>query len=123
MAAKSTYLSDAMLDAVLKDTAYTSPTTVYLALFDGDPATTGTEVSGGSYARQSAAFNTAASGSTTNSAAISFTGMPATTVNYCAIYDALTAGNLLYYASVTSLTINAGDTVSVAVAAITVTES
>ena len=112
-----------MLDAVLKDTAYTSPTTVYLALFDGDPATTGTEVSGGSYARQSAAFNTAASGSTTNSAAISFTGMPAATVNYCAIYDALTAGNLLYYDSVTSLTINAGDTVSVAVGAITATES
>lgn len=121
---KSTYLDNAMLNAVLRDTSYTSPTTVYIALFNGNPASGGTEATGGSYARQSAAFTSASAGSTQNSASITFSNMPATTISYIAIYDASTGGNLLYYAAAaSSKSTNAGDTVSIASGGIVVSES
>lgn len=123
MSAKSNYLSDKLLDSVLKDTAYSSPTTVYLALFNGNPNSGGTEASGGSYARQSCTFGSASSGSSATTADITFSSMPATTVDYVGIYDASTAGNLLYFGSVTSITTNSGDTVKCLTGNLTVSES
>ncbi len=54
MAEFSNYLENKVLDHVLRNTSYTSPTTVYVGLYTSDPtdAGSGTEVSGGSYARQ-----------------------------------------------------------------------
>lgn len=121
MAAFSDYLENALLDHVLNNTALTSPTTVYVALFT-DTATGGeleagtltNEVSGGSYARQSAAFDAPAGGATANSAGISFTDMPAGTVSYVAVMDAATAGNVLFHGALTtSRTLNAGDTFTI----------
>jgi len=60
MGSKTNYLEDAMINAVLRNTSYTSPATVYLGLFTADPTDSGSqtnEVSGGAYARQSAAFD------------------------------------------------------------------
>ncbi len=117
--AKSTYAIDAVLNAFLRDTAYTSPTTVYVGLLDGT-----TEVSGGSYARQAVTFGAPASGTVTSTDAQTFSSMPATTVTNVGIYDAATAGNQLYQAAATaSKTTNAGDTVTIAIGGITVTES
>jgi len=54
MAEFSNYLENAIINAVLRNTSYTSPTTVYVGLFTNDPtdADAGTEVStsGTSYA-------------------------------------------------------------------------
>ena len=49
----SNYLENALINATLRDTTYTSPATVYVSLWTTDPtdAGSGTEVSGGSYAR------------------------------------------------------------------------
>jgi hypothetical protein len=124
MPAKSTYLNNKLLAQVLTATAYTPPAAVYAALFNGNPTSGGTEVTGGSYTRQAAAFTAPASSSTSNSAGLTFSNMPATTVSYIAIYDASTAGNLLYYAPATaSKTTNPGDTVTIAAGGIVVTES
>jgi hypothetical protein len=121
---KSSYLDTAFLNVALRNTAYTAPTTVYTALFNGIPGGGGTEASGGSYARQATAFVAPSSNSTSNSALLTFTNMPALTVNYVAIYDALTAGNLLYYAAATAAkTTNVGDTVTIAIGGITVAEA
>lgn len=51
--AKSNYLEDALLNHVLRNTAYTPPTTVYAALYLSDPTDEdkGQEVKGGGYAR------------------------------------------------------------------------
>lgn len=59
MAKLSDFLEEELLDHVLRDTAYTAPATIYLALYKTDPtdADTGTEVDGAGYARQSVAFN------------------------------------------------------------------
>jgi hypothetical protein len=97
----SDYLENKLLDHVLKNTAYTPPEKVYLALFTSDPtdAGTGTEVSGGAYTRQEIAFGAASSGTSSTTADIAF---PVATANWgnvthIGIYDAATAGNLLFH--------------------------
>lgn len=98
---KSDYLENKLLDHTLKNTAYTSPAAVYAALFTTIPtdAAPGTEVSGGSYARQAITFGAAAAGASANSVAVTF---PAASAPWgaCvafAIFDALTVGNMLYW--------------------------
>lgn len=114
------YLEDKLRDHVLRNIAFTSPTTVYLALFT--TATTdaggGTEVTGGSYARQAVAFTAGAAGSgaADNTAAESFSNMPAATVTHAALFDAVTGGNMLLHAPLTTpKTTNAGDTLTFAI--------
>jgi hypothetical protein len=114
MAEMGNYLENALINAVLRNTSYTSPTTTYLAVYTSDPtdADTGTEVTGGSYARQEITFGSPSNGVTTNSAAIEFPQATASwgTVTHVAIRDALTSGNLLFHTPLdTSKTINNGD--------------
>lgn len=124
--AKSTYLINNLLNVALRATAYTTPTTVYVALYTSNPtiADTGTEVTGGSYARQAVTFAAPSAGAVANSAALTFTNMPAATITHIGIRDALTLGNLLHFAPATASKVtNVGDTVTVAVSAISVSES
>lgn len=123
--AKSNYLENKILDHVLKNTSYTSPTTVYCALFTAAPGETGggTEVTGGSYARQAVTFSTAASGESHNSADIVYTLMPAATVTHFGVYDASTAGNLLYYGAFSaSKTTTSGDTLTIPASGLSISE-
>lgn len=116
---KSSYAITSVLNVLLRATAYTTPTTVYLALLNA-----GTETTGGSYARQAIVFAVPSAGSVASSTAQTFTSMPATTVSQIGVYDALTAGNQLYLIAVTAnKNTNVGDTVSVAAGAITISES
>ena len=128
MDAKSNYLEDALLNHVLRNVSFTSPTTVYLALFTVAPtdAGGGTEVTGGSYARQAMTFGAPASGVVSNSGSVTFplAAAPWGTVVAIGIFDALTLGNLLYYGNMTtSKTIGTNDQLSFANAAITVAET
>lgn len=101
MAEMANYLEDALINAVLRNTSYTSPATVYVALYTSDPtdADTGTEVSGGSYARTAVTFGAPSNGVTTNSASVTFPTATASwgTVSYIGIRDASTSGNLLFH--------------------------
>ena len=110
----STYLQNAVINATLRATSYTSPATVYVGLFTTtlNAAGTGTEVSGGSYARTAVTIGAPSSGASTNSANVVFPTATASwgTVTYMGVYDASTAGNLLYFAPLTtSKTIDTGD--------------
>ena len=112
----SDYLENKVLDHILGTTSYTMPT-AYLALYTVAPtdSSAGTEVSGGSYARKTIAFNAASSGAAVNSANIDFTGMPTATVVAVAVCDALTSGNILVYGTLTSSrAVTAGDTLRIA---------
>ena len=106
MAAASDYLELKILEHTLGITSFTAPSTTYLALFTSDPtdAGTGTEVSGGSYARQSISWNTPASGATTNSADVTFPQATGNygTVTHIGIFDASSAGNLLYHGALSA---------------------
>ena len=126
MAEISDYLEKKILDYVLRDTADWAPAAVYLALHTADPvdAGSGAEVSGGSYARQACAFDAAhaTGGNTANTDAESFTVMPACTVTHVGVWDAASSGNLLFHTAVdTSKAVLAGDTISVAAGAVTIT--
>jgi len=140
MPGKSDYLENAVLNTWFRNGTYPTPgTNIYFALHTADPldAGTGTEVSGGSYARVAVARNVttnfaapsdvAGAQQTQNSNAITFPAPTANwgTVTHVGIWDASTAGNLLYSAALTtSRTINNGDGApSFAAGAITISES
>jgi len=116
MAGFSDYLEDKVLDHVFGGNAYTAPGTLYVALYTVAPTDTGggTEVSGGSYARQSGAFSVSGTNPTTasNTAAIEY---PTATADYgtvvaVGIFDASSSGNLLAYANLTtSKVVSTGD--------------
>ena len=111
------YLENKLIDHFLGTDSYTMPTDVYIALFTVAPtdAGGGTEVTGGSYARQVATFSTASDGATSNDTNVDFTGMPAATTVAIGIFDALTSGNMLLYGTLTTnKTTDAGDTLRIA---------
>lgn len=112
---KSNYLENKIIDHVLRNTAYTPPSTVYAALYTSNPGEgdTGTEVTGGSYARQSAAFSAASGGATANTGVITFADVPAATITHVGLRDALSGGNLLYSVALTTpiTTISGADVV------------
>jgi hypothetical protein len=127
MSAISNYLENALLNATLRNTSYTSVATVYAALFTSDPteAGTGTECTGTGYARKAITFAAPSNGVTTNSAAAcEFDQATGTwgTLTHFAIFDALTTGNMLYYGALTtSKTISNGDVFKFATSSVTVT--
>lgn len=101
----SNYLETKILDHTFGGTAYTAPTTLYLAIHTSNPAedNTGTEVSGSAYARQSVAF-TVTNNLATNTAAVEFPTATGSwgTLSHVGVYDALTGGNLMAYAALTT---------------------
>jgi hypothetical protein len=124
----SDYLENKILNLVLKNTAYTAPTSVYVSLHTADPtdAGSGAEVTttGTAYVRQAATFGTVANGSVTNSADILY---PVATANYgtvthLAIWDAQSAGNMLFSGALSaSKIINSGDQFKIASGNLTIT--
>jgi hypothetical protein len=126
MAEMSNYLENALINATLRNTSYTSPSVVYLGLYTSDPtdADTGTEVTGGSYARQAVTFGAPSDGVSTNTAAIEFPQATGTwgTVGWIGIEDASTGGNLLYHTALdASKTIATGDIFKIAIGSLSVT--
>lgn len=107
----------------------TTPITPYVALFTTAPtdSTSGTEVSGGSYARVSGAskFGTPSAGSVTNNATITFptaSGAWGTVVAF-AIMSASSGGSILMWGALgTSRAVISGDTPSFAASTLTLTE-
>lgn len=126
MAEMSNYLEDALINATLRNTTYTSPATVYVGLYTTDPtdANTGTEVSGGSYARTAVTFGAPSNGVTTNSGAVEFPQATGSwgTVGWIGILDASSSGNLLYHTALdVSKTIASGDIFKIATGSLSVT--
>ena len=142
MSAMSDYLENKLVDQLFRGQSAPTTTTLYVALLTAAPSDSGggTEVSGGSYTRvaitsslanwagtQAAASTVASSGTggqTSNNAAITFPTPAATwgLVTHFGIYDAASAGNLLFWGALTiSKTINQADTVTFPAASLSVT--
>lgn len=119
----SNYLENLLINHSLGTTTFTKPTSVYIALYTVAPtdSTSGTEVTGGSYVRKIATFGSASNGSASNNTAINFTSMPSCTIVGIGVLDALTSGNLLYWSTLdTNRVVANGDTVAIAIGALTV---
>lgn len=111
----TTYLDNSLLQNVFGGVAYAPPSTIYVGLSSTPPTATGgniTEPSGNGYARVAIAnnttnFSTPTTGTTSNSAAITF---PASTgawvnsapLNYFIITDSSTNGNILAFGTVSN---------------------
>ena len=94
-----------VLNWVLTTGAATRPTAWYVALFTTDPtdADTGTEVTGGSYARTAVTFSVTGNAAT-NTAGVEFPAATASwgTVSHIGVYDASTGGNLIFHSALTT---------------------
>jgi hypothetical protein len=126
MAEISNYLENAIINATLRNTSYTSPAAVYISLHTADPtdAGSGTEVSGGSYIRQSATFGAPSNGVSTTTADITFPQATGNwgTIGWIGIWDAQTTGNLMYHTALdASKAIDTGDIFKIASGSLTVT--
>jgi hypothetical protein len=126
MAEFSDYLENKVLDHVLRNVSYSSPTTVFVGLYTSNPTDTnsGTEVTGGSYARQALSVTTASAGIVTSSADVTFPQCTASwgSVGFIGILDAVTSGNLLMHTALTTAkTIDSGDILKISSGNLTVT--
>jgi len=100
----STYLGNKIIDHILRNQAYTPPTTIYLSAHTADPGLTGTSEVGtagsNGYARQALALNAGASKATANTSQIQIP-LPnnisaGTAVPWLGVWDAATAGNFMF---------------------------
>jgi hypothetical protein len=115
--AYSTTYANKVLAKVLNGTAFSF--TPFISLHTSDPGATGAnELAGGSYARANGGslFGSAASGGTiTNSAAFSYTAMPACTISHVGIWDASTSGAFVEGGPLSaSVAVATGQTLSIA---------
>ena len=114
MSAMSDYLENKLLDAVLRNTAFTSPTTVYIGLSTGSfgDDNSGTELTGNNYSRVSIAFDAASGGTTDNTSNVEFAAATGSwgSVSHYGLFDASSSGNLLIHGAFTAAkTIATGD--------------
>ena len=93
---------------VLPSTAYSTEilnlirTGHYLALYTSNPGptNTGTEVTGGGYARKAITFGSVTNAEIKNTAAITFSDMPTATTTHYAIFSSATGGTMKVYGTI-----------------------
>jgi hypothetical protein len=125
----SDYAENKALDHVCGTSAWTMPAAVSIALFTTNPnfetGAGGTEATGGGYARKAASFAAASGGANTGPTAQKQwtvgTDLAAGTYTGYGVYDAASAGNLLFGEAFSpSKTVsNTGDTLTFAISSIT----
>lgn len=129
-------MADKILSWIKGTTFSAAPANLYVGLFSTTPTanvSSGTEVTGSSYARQAVASTAWSAISQaadtihdqiTNSNAITFPAVTTTgyTVVGVGIWDAASAGNLLYYQAVTSQAVAVGNQYVIAAGALSVQE-
>jgi hypothetical protein len=100
----SYYLQTALLNHILKGTAYTPPTQIYLALYIKEPSQNGggEEVTGGGYARVACPSFVISASSAVTSTILDFNvaTSPWGTVNYMGVKD--NSDNLLFFGNLTN---------------------
>jgi hypothetical protein len=119
----SNYLGNAVINASLRNTTYTSPANVWCALYSTAPtaSTSGTELTGSGYSRQSVTFSAPSAATTASTGNVTFTAsanwLPVVSI---AIVDASTGGNILWYSNLaSSQVINSGGSIVLTTGTIT----
>ena len=115
-----------ILDHIFNNAAAPAVATAWISLHDGAAGETGAnEVSGGGYARKGGAFGVAAAGAVANTASLTWTNMPACTVQSVGVWISSTAtasANFIWGGSLTTnKVVGAGDTFKIAIGDLDVT--
>ena len=127
MSAASNYLENKVLDHVLTATAYSQPSTRYLALFTNTSGSAAANLEAGTltdevstsataYGREAVTFAAASGGSSATNATVTFDTATGNwgSITHVAIMDAETSGNVLFWGAVTTAkTIETGETFQV----------
>ena len=126
MSAMSNYLENEILDHILRNSAYTPATTVYIGLSTGSfgDDNSGTELSGNGYTRKSIAFDAASGGVSDNTSAVDFDAATGSwgSVSHFGLFDASTSGNLLIHGAFSAAkTVSTGDILRIAAGELDIT--
>ena len=118
-------LADKLANATLRNTSYTSPASVYAALYSTAPTatTSGTELTGNGYSRQLTTFSAPLGGAASSNVTVTFgaaSGNNWPTVVAVGIVDASLSGNLMYYSTIAGRNIKVGDSLTFDSSAITI---
>lgn len=123
----SDYLSNEILDWFKGTDMPTAPTTIYLALFDGDPGPAGSGGTEETTTIRPAGRVAISTGSITsreiaNSSIVDFgTAAGAADITHAAVFDASSSGNMLCYSPLTaSRSVGIGDSVTVPIGDVTI---
>ena len=124
----SNYSENLVINVLLRAASHTGAAAVYVGLYTSDPTdgNTGTEVSGGSYARTAVVFGAPSAGISTNSSAVEFPQATASwgTVGWVGVLDASTGGNLICHSPLdVAKTIDTGDIFKIATGNLSITVS
>jgi hypothetical protein len=87
---------------MLRAVAFTAPAATYIKLHTGDPGAAGTANASAVTTRQSATFSAASGGAIALSNSPAFTMTTTETITHISVWDASTAGNLLWTAALTT---------------------
>jgi hypothetical protein len=93
-------LANKWLD-MLSGTAFTAPSATYIKLHTADPGVAGTNAPSAVTTRQQATFSAAASGAKALSNAPAFTMTATETISHISVWDASSAGNILFTGALT----------------------
>ncbi|WP_424766311.1 phage tail fiber protein [Paenibacillus sp. sgz302251] len=114
----SNYAENNVLDTLLSGTKYVGLFTDAAGISADQPTT---ELTGTGYARQAVTHAAASGGTKATNSAVTFTaGAAWPTVNYVGVWDAATAGNLLYWASCSPETLANTNTLTIAAGALSI---
>ena len=120
-------LANKLANATVANVSYTSPATVYTALYSVIPtvSTNGTEITGNGYARQATTFASPTDGNISSTGNVSFscTGNAWPLVTAVGITDASTSGNIMFFQGIASRNVQPGDTLTFGSGNITVSIS
>jgi hypothetical protein len=123
-AAFGTTPANDLANYICRGTAPTALTTpVKMSLHTADPGATGaSEATGGSYARQTAGYNTASGGACALAATLNFTGLAAATYTHIGLWDSTATPKFLQGAALSaSQTLPGGATLQITAATDTFT--
>lgn len=108
----TTNVANKFLD-LLRGTAWTAPSGLYVKLHTGDPGSAGASNASGVTTRNQLTLNAASSGSSTLSSLSSYSMTGTETISHVSVWDASSAGNFLFSGALTaSKSVTSGDTLS-----------
>jgi hypothetical protein len=120
-------LANKLANATVRNTSYTSPATVYVALYSTAPtaSTSGTELSGSGYTRESVTFAAPTAGAVASNVAVSFGPATAdwTAAVAMAVVDASTSGNIMWFKPIATQLVKNGNSLDLDSGDITITIS
>lgn len=113
-------VANSLLDALFNATNYTAPTDSYIKLHVGDPGAAGASNAAVETTRKQVSWAAASGGSIANDVAVTWTNISGSEdASHFSLWDHVSAGNYIASGTVTANAYVAGDTVSMAVSAIT----